>query len=121
MTMAELGLAAAPVPSMTVTFLSTVDSAQADPGMPIASSAATMAPNFKPCMFHYSRMTFRDACALLVLYGRPWRKKTAKSYAALRHETARTPAKNNAALRLEGGTENCGLIPACPLSPTGAK
>jgi hypothetical protein len=98
-----LGFAAAPVPSITVTFLSNVLSAQADPGMPIASSAATMAPNFKPCMFH-SPNDVRVARALLVLYGRLPGKKTAKSYAALRHETAREPAKNNAAFQPEGGT-----------------
>jgi len=33
----------------------------------------------------------------------------------------RSPQKNNAALQGEGGTESCGLIPACPLSPTDAK
>jgi len=38
-------------------------------------------------------MTFRVARVLLVLYGRLQRKKTAKSYAALRHETAREDEK----------------------------
>ena len=66
-------------------------------------------------------MTFRVARVLLVIYGRLQRKKTAKSYAALRHDTAQEPQKNNAALQREGGTESCGLIPACPLSPTDAK
>jgi len=39
----------------------------------------------------------------LAFYGRGARKKTPKSYAALRHKPPRR-AKKNAALRLEGGT-----------------
>src|SRR5437868_103614 len=78
--MAELGLAAAPVPSITVTFLRTVLSAIT--GEVTASSAATVAPSFKPFMFHSPK----DFCAdCRCSYGRPQRKKTSKTYAALRH------------------------------------
>jgi hypothetical protein len=41
-------------------------------------------------------------------YGRGWRKKTAKSYAALRQGIRRGWAKNNAAFRLESGINLAG-------------
>jgi len=50
-------------------------------------------------------------------YGRDWGKKTAKNYAALRHEPRRVLAKNNAAFRLEGGISCAGLSRFIPYSP----
>jgi len=46
-------------------------------------------------------------------YGTGRGKKTAKSFAAVRHGNATGRAKNNAALQLEGGIVNRGLIPLC--------
>src|SRR6185312_11106923 len=71
--MAELGLAGAPVPSITVTFLSTVDSAKA--GALAASSATTAAPNFTTRMSKLPRTPYRTE----VLYGTGHGKKTAKA------------------------------------------
>src|SRR6185437_10141783 len=71
--MAELGLAGAPVPSITVTFLSTVDSAKA--GALAASSATTAAPNFTTRMSKLPRTPYRPE----VLYGTGHGKKTAKA------------------------------------------
>src|SRR5689334_16416449 len=90
--MAELGLGAAPVPSITVTFLSTVVSAKA--GAAIASSA-TAAPNFRPCIFQLPERLYYVVSRRS--YGRGRGKKTAKSFAAVRHghyRKARQFAKN---------------------------
>jgi hypothetical protein len=61
-------------------------------------------------------MTFHVAPAV-GSYGRGQRKKTAKSFAALRQEGARRPAKNNAAFRLEGGTISMRVDPALSFIP----
>jgi hypothetical protein len=75
--MAELGLAAAPVPSITVTFLSTVDSARA--GELAATKAAIAAPNFTTRISKLPESTkFFTAQGM--------EKKQQKHFAALRHE-----------------------------------
>src|SRR5215469_5251530 len=103
--MAEFACGAAPVPSITVTFFSTVDSASA--GAVMASDARRPTPNFKPCI---SKLPCMLRCSRDPVLTRQARKKTAKTYAALRNETRPIGTRKMPSSLPEDGI-NHGLLP----------
>src|SRR6185437_8132030 len=106
--MAELGLAAAPVPSITVTFLSTVDSARA--GALAATKAATAAPNFTTRISKLPR-----APHVRSSLRHRTRKKNSKS-ASLHCGMSRIRDNNkDAALPFGRAASRCRLIPPYPV------
>src|ERR1700750_278130 len=106
--MAELGLAAAPVPSITVTFRSTVDSARA--GHLPATSAAMAAPNFTT---RISKLPESTALAKFFT-AQAMEKKQQKRFAAVRHEQEMRQQQRRRPSSRKSGVR-CGLIPPYPV------